>query len=83
MLQWRRLRLEGEKYTRKGCQIIDSTENIDTQIDDFENSFQNRIISYYSGLGNSDVEIKDVEASIDCNSNFVKYSVLLILLILF
>ena len=76
-------KLEGEKYTRKGCQIIDSTENIDTQIDDFENSFQNRIISYYSGLGNSDVEIKDVEASIDCNSNFIKYSVLLILLILF
>ena len=75
-------KLEGEKYTRKGCEIIESTENIDSQIDNFENSFQSRVISYFVGLGNSDVDIKDVEASIDCNSNFLQYSVLLILIIL-
>ena len=76
-------KLEGEKYTRKGCHIIESEENIDTQIDKFENSFQNTVTSYYNGLGNSNIDIKDVEASIDCNSNFIKYSVLLILIILF
>ena len=76
-------KLEGEKYTRKGCEIIESSENIDTQIDNFENNFQNTVTSYYSGLGNNDIKIKDVEASIDCKSNFIKYSVLLILIILF
>ena len=75
-------KLEGKKYTRKGCQIIESEVHIDTQIDNFENSFQNAVTSYFSSLGNSDVNIKDVEASIDCNSNFIKFSVLLILIIL-
>ena len=76
-------KLEGKKYTRKGCQIIESEVHIDTQIDNFENSFQNAVTSYFSSLGNSDVNIKDVEADIDCNSNFIKFSVLLILIILF
>ena len=75
-------KLEGKKYTRKGCQIIESEVHIDTQIDNFENSFQNAVTSYFSSLGNSDVNIKDVEADIDCNSNFIKFSVLLILIIL-
>ena len=76
-------KLEGKKYTRKGCQNIDSEVDIDTQIDNFENSFQKSVTSYFNSLGYTDVDIKDVEASIDCNSNFIKFSVLLILIILF
>ena len=75
-------KLEGKKYTRKGCQNIDSEVDIDTQIDNFENSFQKSVTSYFNSLGYTDVDIKDVEASIDCNSNFINLSIILILLTL-
>ena len=75
-------KLKGTTYTRKGCQAIESRTNIDPQIDDYEENFKATVISYYNELGQSNVEIKDVSASIDCNSNFIKYSSLLILFIL-
>ena len=74
-------KIEGEKYTRKGCYDVEATENmnIDTEIDELERSFSTALTNYYSG---QNVEIKDVEADIDCNSKFLKYSVLLILIAL-
>ena len=75
-------KLEDEKYTRKGCESIYLNENIDSQISTFEQNFATMVNSYYSSLGTS-VELKDIEADIDCKSKFLKYSVLLFLIVLF
>ena len=75
-------KLKGTTYVRKGCQSIESRVNIDPQIDEYEKQFQETVSSYYNELGQPNVEIKKVEASIDCNSNFIKFSALLILIIL-
>ena len=74
-------KIEGEKYTRKGCYDVEATENmnIDNEINVLENAFSSALTEYYAG---QNVEIKDVEADIDCNSKFLKYSVLLILIAL-
>ena len=75
-------KVEGEKYTRKGCYSVSSNRNIDEEITDLENSFGTALKNYFTQQGQSNVEIKDVEADIDCNSKFLKYSALLILIAL-
>ena len=72
-------KIEGDKYTRKGCYPVDTDEDIDNEISILENAFGDALAEYFEG---QDVEIKDVEADIDCNSNFLKYSILLILIAL-
>ena len=72
-------KIEGDKYTRKGCYPVDADENIDNEITTLENAFGAALVEYFDG---QTVEIKDVEADIDCNSNFLKYSILLILITL-
>ena len=72
-------KLKGTKYTRKGCEIIESRKNIDPQIDNYEENFKSTVRAYYNELGQANVEIKNVDANIDCNSNFIKFSVLLTL----
>ena len=72
-------KIEGDKYTRKGCYPVDVDEDIDNEISILENAFGDALARYFAG---QDVEIKDVEADIDCNSNFLKYSILLILIAL-
>ena len=72
-------KIEGDKYTRKGCYPVDTDEDIDNEITTLENAFGEALVEYFKG---QDVEIKDVEADIDCNSNFLKYSILLILIAL-
>ncbi len=75
-------KLEGEKYTRKGCVVVEADDDIDNYISTYETSFQTYVSNYYNSLGQS-VELKDVDASIDCNSKFLKYSALLMLILLF
>ena len=75
-------KLEGEKFTRKGCTVVDSDMDIDSYISVYESAFQNHLTDYYS-LRGQEVELKDVDASIDCNSKFLKYSALLFLILLF
>ena len=75
-------KLEGEKYTRKGCAVVEADDDIDSYISLYETTFQNYVRNYYSSQGQT-VEIEDVDASIDCNSKFLKYSALLMLIILF
>ena len=70
-------KLEGEKYTRKVCQAV-NPNNIDEEIQTTEYAVQLYYQSFYSHQG----ELKDIDVSIDCNSNFLKYSALLILIIL-
>ena len=72
-------KIEGDKYTRKGCYPVDTDEDIDNEISILESAFGDALADYFEG---QDVEIKDVEADIDCNSNFLKYSILLILITL-
>ena len=72
-------KIEGEKYTRKGCYAVDADGNIDDEITALQGTFESSLNAYFAG---QDVEIKDVETDIDCNSNFLKYSILLILITL-
>ena len=73
-------KIAGEKFTRKGCYDVDSSNHIDTEIDLLEQSLDLALNEYYDG---QNVEIKDIKADIDCNSKFLKYSVLLILIAFF
>ena len=75
-------KLEGEKFTRKGCTSVDVDDNIDDEINTLEIAVEVAVRQYYSQLGNNDVEIKDIEADIDCHSKFINYSALLILIAL-
>ena len=72
-------KIAGEKFTRKGCYDVDSSNHIDTEIDLLEQSLDLALNEYYDG---QNVEIKDIKADIDCNSKFLKYSLLLILIAL-
>ena len=71
-------KLEGEKYTRKGCESV-NPNNIDGEISAVETALTSTYNEYYLNQG----ELKDIDVSIDCNSNFLKYSALLFLIILF
>ena len=74
-------KIEGEKYTRKGCYDVEATEdlNIDSKIQELDYSFESALNSYFDG---QDVDIKIKDVDIDCNSKFLKYSALLILIVL-
>ena len=73
-------KIQGEKFTRKGCTRVDPTKDIDEEIKDLEDTFNFVLQDYYNDTSNSNVEIKDIDADIYCNSKFIKYSVLLILI---
>ena len=72
-------KIAGKKFTRKGCYDVDSNVHIDEEIDTLKTSLGAALARYYDG---QDVEIKDIKADIDCNSKFLKYSLLLILIAL-
>ena len=72
-------KIAGKKFTRKGCYKVDSSEDIDSEIDTLKTSLGEALANHYNG---QDVEIKDIKADIDCNSKFLKYSLLLILIAL-
>ena len=73
-------KIQGEKFTRKGCYPVNTQTNIDEEIKDLEDIVGLAIKNYFDQQGNTNVEIKDIDADIDCNSKFIKYSVLLILI---
>ena len=75
-------KLEGTKFTRKGCINVVPNKDIDSYISTYEELFTSYVNYYYENQGQN-VELKDVDASIDCNSKFLKYSALLMLIILF
>ena len=74
-------KIEDETFTRKGCYDVEATEdlNIDSKIQELEYSFESALNSYFDG---QDVDIKIKDVDIDCNSKFLKYSALLILIVL-
>ena len=73
-------KIEGEKFTRKGCYPVDADANIDEEIRELETIIEITLRTYFEEVGNTNVEIKDIDADIDCNSKFIKYSILLILI---
>ena len=70
-----------DTFTRKGCYDIEATENfnIDDEIKILEDAFKETLDNSLEGQG-VETKIKDVD--IDCNSKFLKYSALLILIVL-
>ena len=76
-------KIAGEKFTSKGCYEVEATENmnIDDEINTLKEAFQEalKVDDFYD----QNYEVTDIEADIDCNSKFLKYSVLLILIALF
>ena len=76
-------KIEDETFTRKGCIDVEATEDmdIDTKIKELKTSFESALNSYFSEL-NQEVDIKIKDVDIDCNSKFLKYSALLILIAL-
>ena len=76
-------KIEDETFTRKGCIDVEATEDmdIDTKIQELGTSFEIALNSYFSEL-NQEVDIKIKDVDIDCNSKFLKYSALLILIVL-
>ena len=75
-------KLDGKKFIRKGCTVVDSDDNIDDYISIYKAAFEQYVKEYYDDQG-QEVNIKDIKASIDCNSKFLKYSALLMLILLF
>ena len=74
-------KIEDDTFTRKGCYDIEATEdlNIDDHINILDKAFKKALDDYISDP-NVETKIKDVD--IDCNSKFLKYSALLILIVL-
>ena len=76
-------KIEDDTFTRKGCIDVDVDANgnldIDTEIQSLEKAFKETLANYIS---DSNIEIKIKDVDIDCNSKFLKYSALLILIIL-
>ena len=70
-----------DTFTRKGCFDVEATQdfNIDTEISSLEGSFKTLLDNYIS---DSTVETKIKDVDIDCNSKFLRYSTLLILIVL-
>ena len=74
-------KIEDDTFTRKGCYDVEATENFN--IDDEIKILKDALISTLQRKiddQNVDIKIKDVD--IDCNSKFLKYSALLILIVL-
>ena len=74
-------KIEDETFTRKGCIDVEATADldIDTEISSLERSFKTLLDNYIS---DSTVETKIKDVDIDCNSKFLRYSALLILIVL-
>ena len=70
-------KLEGEKYTRKVCESVNPNN-----IDDESTAMEASVALFYQNYFSNQGELKDIDVSIDCNSKFLKYSALLILIIL-
>ena len=72
-----------DTFTRKGCYDVDVDStgnlNIDNEIKILKDAFNSTVDSYFAGQS---VEIKIKDVDIDCNSKFLKYSALLILIVL-